>query len=397
LVFLIPVIAMPDAFALIFFGSAGYSNLVVPFTFFLAGLNIHSLVSAYLQGRMLLKQFNFLQLANLAIVPLAILFIWGWLSLPQLILVMGVANALLSMAFFPYLAKDLFDLSGSGHFNQSFRELIVYSIGRLPGDFILAGMFSLSPIFAVHFSTLAQVGYLSVGQSLVAAVGALAAPLGIVLLPKVSSMIADHEQETINKNVELFITAIIQCSLFVCFQLIFFSDLIVKFWLGREFMSAVPIIRVSFFSAIFYFFYVSVRSIIDASRVKPLNTINLVVSFAVFLIASAAAVLLSGSIDPVTGLNAAFTLSVVCLGILTYFSFRKIYPQGSGRDFGTMATAIIINVAFLLPALALRPSIASIIGLMGFEIIMGVGYLFVLFVIKAPWISEISRLYLKKK
>lgn len=392
----IPVVFIPDFFARIFFGSAQYSDFAVPFALFLAGFNIHALICCYFQGRLWIGRYNFLQLINLAVVPVAVLIVLNQLSLSAAILAMGVVNIILSLSFIPYLIRDLFSRASSGNFRQSFRDLINYSIGRLPGDFILAGMLSLSPIFAAHFITLAQVGYLSIGQSLVAAIGAIAAPLGTVLLPKVSNMIAAGRQESIRANVGLFISAILQLSVFVCFQMILVADLIVKFWLGEEFLAAVTVIRFSIFSAIFYFFYVSTRSVIDAISIKPINTINLAVSFTLFTAANGLAALLSGLVDMATAMNLAFAFGVVCLGSMTYRSIRELYPQKNNEDVFSTVTAVAINLILAVTVIAAKPFICSIFALLAFEAVMGIAYLLFLFLIKINWVRQIAALYLKR-
>ena len=69
-------------FAKVFFGNINYTSLVLPFSFLLAGMTLHSLVYFYFQGRLFIRAFNILQLLNFVIAPLGILvFIRNIISL----------------------------------------------------------------------------------------------------------------------------------------------------------------------------------------------------------------------------------------------------------------------------------------------------------------------------
>jgi O-antigen/teichoic acid export membrane protein len=259
----------------------------------------------------------------------------------------------------------------------------------------LGGLLSLSPIFAAHFVSVTKVGYLSVGQSLVTAVGGLAAPLGMVLLPKVSSLLAQGREESIAKSINVYIIAILQCSVFICLQLIIFSDLLIVFWLGKNFVEAVWIVRTSFFASFFYLFYVSMRSIIDAVKVRAVNTINLLVSFLLFVLSSSF-VLLPGS-NALVVLNASFAGGIVCLAALTYFSLRKIYPCQLSQELRFFLPAFGVSCFLALVSFAVKPFVTNIAYLAGYEILIGTFYLFILFYFKTGWVLEAFEATLNKK
>lgn len=391
-IFLIFINLFKNSFAKLFFGTTNYTNLVLPFSFFLAGLTLHSLAYSYFRGRLLVKIFNSLQVTNLALVPLVILIFFENITIEKLITLIGITTFLIAFLFFSFFIKEFFVYIKKWQFKNSLKELLRYSLPRVPADFALAGLFSLGPIFAAHFVFIQEVGYLSLSQSLVNTIGAAIAPLGLILLPKVSNLIANGKEKIIKENLNLFIPALIQCSIFLCFQLIIFTDAIIKFWLGPEFLVAVPITRIMFISLIFYPFYVGIRSILDAIKVKPLNTINLFISFLVFLIVSGSLLFLFNFLSPTISLAIAFSSGLVCLGILTYISIRKIYPEAINKDLNYLWIAILINI--LLGSIAIFAKsfvISRLYYLIFFEALTGVIYLSTLWLFKIEWIRQIPK------
>jgi O-antigen/teichoic acid export membrane protein len=392
LIFLIFINLFKESFAEIFFGTTGYVNLVLPLSFFLAGLILHTLIYSYFRGRLLVKTFNVLQIINLALVPVVIFIFFGVITIEKLITLIGIATFLIAFLFSLVFIKEFFSRIQKWQFKKSLNELLKYGLPRVPGDFALAGLLSLGPIFAAHFVSIQEVGYLSLSQSLVSTIGTVIAPLGLILLPKVSNLIANGKEEIIKENLNLFIPALIQCSIFLCFQLIIFADVVIKFWLGPEFLATVLIMRIMFISLIFYPFYVGMRSILDAVKVKPLNTINIFISFVVFLIVSGSSLFLSNFISPAIILAVAFTSGLVCLGVLTYISIKKIYPEAINKDFNYLWIAISINI--LLGGIAISAKsfvISRLYYLIFFEALVSVIYLSILWFLRMGWIREIPK------
>ena len=388
-IFLIFINLFKDHFANIFFGSTNYINLVLPFSFFLAGLILHTLIYSFFRGRLLVKTFNLLQIINLALVPIGILIFFKNITIEKLIILIGITTFIIAFVFSLFLIKVLFIHTEKWRFKNSLKELFRYSFPRYIASFVYAGLLSLGPIFAAHFASIREVGYLSVSQSLLGMVGAAIAPLGIILLPKVGNMIDQKRWEEIKENSDLLIGAVLQCSIFICFQLIIFTDVIIKYWLGSEFLDAVLVMRIIFLSIIFYVFYIAMRSILDAAKVKPLNTINLSVSLGVFLIIGAILLLLK-FFSPVISLSIAFSIGIAYLGILTYISIGKIYFKRSKKDLNYLWVAILFNILLGSIAIFVKSFVISrFYCLIFFELLMGIIYLLILWLLKMEWIRQI--------
>ena len=146
-------------------------------------------------------------------------------------------------------------------------------------------------------------------------------------------------------------------------------------------------------SLIFYPFYVGVRSILDAAKVKPINTINLFTSLGVFLIIGGILLLFIKLPSPIISISIAFASALICLGILTYVSIRKIYPESFKKDFNYLWIAIVINILLGGIALLVKPFAAlSFYYLIGFLIIISIIYLSILWLLKMKWIRQIPKI-----
>lgn len=396
-VFLIFVNLFKDYFAKIFFGTTNYSNLVLPFSLFLAGLTLHTLIYSYFRGQLLTKAFNILQVINLALVPIGILIFFKDISIEKLISLIGISTFVIAFVFALYFIKEFFVPIKKWQFTNSLKELLHYSFPRFIAGFVYAAFLSLGPIFATHFASIQEVGYLSVSQSLLGVTGVAVAPLGLILLPKVSNMIAQKRTEEIKESLNYLIGATVQLSIFIFFQLIIFTDVIIKYWLGPEFINAIPIMRIIFGSIIFYLFCGAVGSILEASKVKPINLINSFISLGVFLITSGILLFLVKLFPPIISLSITFTSGMICLGILSYVSIRKIYFEKLNKDLNYLWTAISINIFLGSIAILTKSFIVSrFYYLIIFEILLGSIYLLILWVLKTDWLRKIPEKILLK-
>jgi len=378
--------AFKELFSQLFFGSGDYARLVVPFSFLFAGLMLHGFIYAYLRGRMFAKRFNFLQLINISIIPITIFVFAHHYSLESAVSGVGIATGIIAVIVLIVSAKGI--LTPVKNFVESLKMLIIYGLPRLPGDFAIAGLFSIPIIAIAHFLSIEYAGYLAIGQNIIQVIGAMFAPLGILLLPKVSDLAARGKKEMIQDNLGLLIHALIDVALFVSVQLLIFMDIIIIFWLGPEFIQASFLARIMVVSVIFYVFYVSVRSIIDAMKIEPINTTNSLLSL---FIAITAGVLLSlfGFMPLIINFTVAFTIGLVCLGILTYNSLQKIYYQSTFKILKYLVSSFALNSIFAVIALGFKPLITgNIWQVASFLFFAGSLYLLIIWCIKRDWIRR---------
>jgi O-antigen/teichoic acid export membrane protein len=162
------------------------------------------------------------------------------------------------------------------------KELMAYGVHRVPGDFGLSGLFSLPATFASHISGTTIAGYVAFGTSLLNMIGSLFEPLGLILLPKASQLVANNDFKTLKYYIlKIFkITFIITFLSIVFFEIL--ADKIIALYLGNFPSDLVMITRLIVIASLGYTIYVAMRSIIDAYYVKPINTKNIFISLMFF-------------------------------------------------------------------------------------------------------------------
>jgi O-antigen/teichoic acid export membrane protein len=309
--------------------------------------------------------------------------------------IIGISTFLVAFFFLIPFRNDF--IKSGGNLKKSFIDLIQYSFPRIPGDFILVAFFSLPTIIAANFVSIKEVGYLSLSQSIINAVGTAIAPLGLLLLPKVSNLMVRGRRQTIEVNLDFLICALIDVSLFLFAQLAIFIDIVIVFWLGPDFFPAVFLIRIMAVSVFFYAFYVSIRSVLDAVENKPLNTINLFVSLAVSLIFGSILIIFFRFIPILVSFSIAFVFGMLYLGIATYGSLKKIFLRDSKKDAKYLISSIAVNGFFagvsLIVKSVIGPNICLLIGCL---ILIGLLYVLVLWRLKRKWIWQAVGIIIKK-
>lgn len=381
---------MNGAFSNMFFGNSSYSTLIMPASVLLAGLILHAMVSSCLRGKLLAGAFNLLDIINFALVPILILLFVNNLTVAKLVGLIGVSTFAIAFGFSLLFLKDMFVWDGAKSLLHSLRELAVYSFPRFINNLVYAAFFSAGPILAAHFVSMRDVGYLSVSQSLLGTVGAIVSPLGILLLPKIGSLISQKRDSEIKESLGYLIGATIYCSIFVFLQMFIFADSIVEFWLGSDFVDAALIMRIVLCSIPFFLFCGTIGPILEAAQVRPVNLINLSVSFLLSLAVAVVFLFFVTPVSPVVVISAAFTLGLICFGLLSYIAIREIYPDDYSGDWCSLRGAVVINAAFALISVAIKPIIAvDAFRLLFFESLLVSVFLIILWLIKTTWIRKI--------
>ncbi len=356
-IFLIAANIFQKEFARLFFGSADFVSLVVPFSFLLGGLLTHSLVYSFFRGMMAYRYFNVLQILNISILPVFIFLFFSGMTIGSAIFSIGILTGFFSFIFFLFYAKEKFlccDLPRS-----CWREIFLYSLPRCVGDILYGGLFFLGPVAAVYFGSAVEAGYFSLAQGLLMVLGSLIGPLGLVLLPKISDMIARGKNKEIAAGIDFLFIAVLYGGIFASLQAMIFADVAIKIWLGAEFLSAVPIIQILFFSGVFYSFYAASVSILNASKNKPIDAANLFAAIVFYAVFTGVIIFIAPIFSPIVSLACAFSATMIFLGILSYRSINKIYPRKINRDLLLAVFVLIINFPLAFFSLSIKPFIVE--------------------------------------
>lgn len=318
--FMFTLYILKKQFAFLMFGDTSFDFLLFPISLMLAGLVLHATCYAYFRGKLLMVKANFLQVVNMGIVPIIVFFISK--SIEQVFLFNGLLLIGVSTIFLLSIIKKL-KLEKINIIPYA-KELLFYGIQRIPADFGMAALIALPPIFVAHISGVKEAGYIAFGISLVNMAGAAFAPIGLILLPKVSQMIGKKDFSML----KYYIMKILKLTVFLTLSGVLFFEIfaekIIGLYLGKSFLDLVFIVRLIMIGAIGYTIYVSLRSIIDAYYVRAMNTINIIIALISFIVLIGVGFLAGENYIYVA---VSFVISLFILGILTLNEVRKVLKK----------------------------------------------------------------------
>lgn len=306
--------------AFLIFGSSNYVYLMFPINLMLLGTILHAACYSYFRGKLLMFKANSLQFINMGIVP-PFVFLIGK-DIRQILSISGLLWVIISTIFLISIIKNL-AFKDANIFSAA-KELIFYGLQRVPGDFGIAALLTLPAIFTAHITGVREAGNVAFGVSILNMIGSIFAPIGLILLPKASQIIANKDFKLLGYYIRKILkTTFFLTALGVVFFEVFASE-IINLYLGRTFSDLVLPTRIIMIAGLAYTVYVSMRSIIDAYYVKAINTLNIFLSLLLFLLLSGIVVLF---IKNYIYIVCSFVIALFSLGSLTLLEIRKLLAR----------------------------------------------------------------------
>jgi O-antigen/teichoic acid export membrane protein len=342
----------------VFFGSSNYANLVLALPPLLAGGGLHSVAYGYLRGLHRIQAANVLMAINMGLLPLAAILVFHG-SVVWILLAMGVGWIVASGVV---LARLPLRFAG---IRDRLRELTRFGVPRMPGDFVSLLLFAMPGILVAQVADIRVAGIVAFGVAAVSMIGSSLTPVSFLLLPAAARLLAAGKVRQLRSEVVEVVGITLAGTLVVVVLLEVFAGPIVSFYLGPSFSSGVDILRLTLFGALPWAAYVTLRSVIDAQHVRPINARNLAISFVFALVL---AFVFRRVADPTTGAVLAFVLALWLLAGLTMLEVNRIAaifgypvdrtPVGLARL--AMLAAIPIAIVVSSPQ---RPVLALLIAL----------------------------------
>jgi len=305
-------------FAYLFFGSTEYAHLVFPLSVMLIGLALHAVVYAYFRGHLVMKRANLLQLVNLGFVPLVAFFAFTE-SVRSVLLALGVlwtAGAGAALLFTPWQQM-------SAHTLAEARELLRYGVPRVPGDFIQMALLTLPATFVAHLRGVQEAGFVAFGISVLAMIGSMFAPIGLILLPKASRLLTEGALAELRDHVLRIVKVTVIVSGATAVAIEIFAEPLIRLYLGPGFGELAAVVRIVILGALPFAIYCALRGLIDAYHSRAVNTLNNGIAFVTFLLCSGALLAIDGS----TAIAVALLTGLFTLGGLTVREARKIIAR----------------------------------------------------------------------
>ena len=227
-------------------------------------------------------------------------------------------------------------------------------------------------------------------------IGSGLTPISFVLLPVAARLLAAGKVRQLRSEVVDVVGITLAGTLVLVVLLEVFAAPIVEIYLGPSFKSSVDILRLTLIGALPWAAYITLRSVIDARHVKPINARNLAISF---LLAIVLAFVLRRVADPETSAVLAFVLALWLLAGLTMLEANRIAnifakPQPRTRvEVARIAMLAALPIAILIsspqrPAVALVISFAYVVtALLSFRLSRANRFMLVYVGLVAAWMT----------
>jgi O-antigen/teichoic acid export membrane protein len=302
------------------FDNASYARFIFPLALALAGMAIHSAVYGYYRGMRQMRKANLIQLLIMGIIPLLAISLAAGVA--ESFIIAGVLWIIISIFF---LLGIIFKLQFSfSSVRKNIRNTFNHGIQRLPADLGIAALLALPVLFFTHAFGTTQSGYLAFSISLLTMTGAALKPIGLIMLPHATTLIAEKNYPVLHRQIKKMIFYFLLLSAIVIAGYELLAPVLLSVYLGKVNVNLLYISRMVMLAAAGYMFYVFFRSIIDAAHHRSYNTVNILISLLFLLIFS-----MPGIFFHVNRayLLSIFALSVSLLGIMTYLQIKKIISQ----------------------------------------------------------------------
>ncbi|HLP10720.1 MAG TPA: hypothetical protein VK177_02250 [Flavobacteriales bacterium] len=320
LIFLVSSLIFPKGLAYLFFASENFSNLIFPLALQLVGALMHMIVYGYYRGTSHMGMANTIQFINMGMVPLGVFYFAT--SAEQVLYYtafswMGTASVFL----FLQVSQASFDLI---KIKIAAREMFIYGIARVPGDFLLGLFMSLPMIMVNHSDGVTSGKNISVAFTFLQMAAAVFTPICLMLLTDSSQLLVKKDYDGLRRKTNMVLKVTIGLTLLGVLLVIVLCPFILEYVLKVEGDMVILATRLAIVAALGYTVFISLRSVLDAYYVRPVNTLNIAISVAVFAA--------SASLYSVFGLNYIYILgcfigSMFLLGLLTWIETNKVLTK----------------------------------------------------------------------
>ncbi|MEE2877295.1 MAG: hypothetical protein VX822_05905 [Candidatus Neomarinimicrobiota bacterium] len=273
LIFLIAAIANFDFLTL---------RITPSYILFTTGFCLLTVAYALYRGHLNMVGANLLQLIAGTVVSIVAAYLAS--SVDQLLLMIGLGMMVISGFAFLHRNRGFHITRITG---RETTTLLKFGLVRVPGllfqFFLLAG----APLLAFSYISLTDQAFLNAGISLVRSFLMVVGPLGIVLLPRVSSGMSAGKNERLRANLSLLVKATLYHAAVIGLALSYLSGEILDLWLGGVTEKGIAASEILLLSVPFFVICVVLRSPIDGGSERGYNSgiygVGVAVMIGVFL------------------------------------------------------------------------------------------------------------------
>ena len=273
-------IIFKEQLSFLLFGEKHYTYLILPLYISISGLLLHGCIYSYYRGKMLFKYANMLQMIHLGFIPL-IVFLFSTTIEEVFIYTGGIVASTSTLL----LINIIYSMQlNRASVTSYIPKLFIYGIQRLPADFSLASLIALPAIFIAHTNDIVAAGYVAFSISLLSLSGQVIAPIGLIMLPKISLLKGEENQHLIQHYTKKLLLFSIVVALIGSLIYQLFAKEILELYLNKTNINLISTSKKIMLGAFFYPIYVTMRSIVDGYYERSYNTVSAMLSLTVFLL-----------------------------------------------------------------------------------------------------------------
>jgi O-antigen/teichoic acid export membrane protein len=386
--FLLLGVSFKKQLAILLFQSYAYESLVIALLFIIAGYAFQTTIYSFYRGTLDIQLANLWEILLVAVGPLLVVVVTGHLQrVDVVVLGIGILTWVALIPLISGLVEVLWHTKWSD-LVQPTRDLLNYGIPRIPGSFYSAALLGYGPFLVSKLGTFEEAGYLSASLSILSIIQTPILAFGTVILPRISRMSQNGDQESIATITEAITEMVFQLGTFVTCCSMIWTPEIVMLLLGPEYGNAIPLMRIVLLAIVPYLTYVLLRSVIDAVDTRSINTNHLFISLGVAVLCSLLGIRFIGV---GSGVTVGIVFGMYTLGGLTlYYLFRKYRIQIA---YLPVLQILVINGVLMIAQIIMRESITMVWSktlqyafLMLSVMIFGLLYGWILLKIKGQWI-----------
>ena len=236
------------------------------------------------------------------------------------------------------------------------RVLLRYGLRRVPASALEPALDLVLPWMAVLSGAgLIGAGYLAIGLALMRPLSPISGALSQVLIPASAAAIARGDFEAHASRARWVAQWALHGGTFATFQMIIWSDVLIRVWLGADYGPAAGVAAIVCLSLTPSFLFACLRGLIDGETERAVNTRNLCAAIIVF--GAVSALLGWLRLGGVAALGLAYLVSRVALAALTLRYVARAYRvrfltlrPGMALVSGALLGAGAIALRELLPA-----------------------------------------------
>lgn len=331
----------------LFFGSTQLSGLVIPLFLLLFGGAAQIAVYGYYRGLLEMKRAGALQICVSVAPLLSTALLFRSHSVALIVSCIGWSQLAAGIFFALPILPQLRKLDAQALPRRA-NELLRYGVSRVPGDIGTGALLAVGPMLASHYMPVSRVSFLLIATGMLLAASVSTDPLGLVFLSKISMMLAHSRMAEVRTYLTCLISAIIDISVFVTIQMLVFTDVLVRIWIGNSLSEGLHVIRIVLIGIPFYMFFTGLRSAIDAGTVRAVNARNVICALLVLLGLIGASIRFVSNEALLSGIALSLLAAFVLIAYLTQRTLTSVFQIRADWKQST----IPISCAFALGGVA---------------------------------------------